>query len=477
MKRWAALLLCLMLACPAALAETYIVYHSGAEEWGAYALLLTDDGTALTPRGVYGDLRLLTPADGDADQALYAASPAALPADAEGLDEDDFRSFTRLALLDAQGEPLTDMVYYDLRFDPSGVIVGRRYNGPTDVLSPTGATLFSGDYRDLAPAGDGYIALWEDEIDGEPSNAVLRVDADGTEHWTGLHTDAWELSAFSGGLLPLRSVPEYGGRDLFLTEDGEIALGRAFDSISDARGGYAVVNDGDGYALIDDEGNILLPAEYDYIGCEERSDGRAVYFAHRGSAIEIYDGETLDLIAERDFGGSYVYGWLCADGLMNVGGPGGAEIIDMDGDTVVAVPRDVDVSASYGVCRGVPERFVATEGEWPYQDAHLIDRDGDRVGGSFQSLTADLWDGGAGRYTVGTFDIAEDEEGYPYPVWYSNRYGVCDENGETVLPAVYNSVQVLAADRYWVEAPDRSGMIDGAGKWYYVINLYEELVD
>ena len=46
-----------------------------------------------------------------------------------------------------------------------------------------------------------------------------------------------------------------------------------------------------------------------------------------------------------------------------------------------------------------------------------------------------------------------------------------------LLDAVYDSIEVLSEDRFWVTQGGRAGMIDLDGRWYYAISDYEELMD
>ena len=57
------------------------------------------------------------------------------------------------------------------------------------------------------------------------------------------------------------------------------------------------------------------------------------------------------------------------------------------------------------------------------------------------------------------------------------RYGLIDEDGETLLPMIYDDLRALSFDRYWAVMGDVSGMIDTTGKWYYTVSDYDTLMD
>ena len=52
----------------------------------------------------------------------------------------------------------------------------------------------------------------------------------------------------------------------------------------------------------------------------------------------------------------------------------------------------------------------------------------------------------------------------------SVRYGVCDEMGETVISAEYDSIEMLAWNRYWVNKDGKWGMIDESEQWLATVD-------
>ena len=56
-------------------------------------------------------------------------------------------------------------------------------------------------------------------------------------------------------------------------------------------------------------------------------------------------------------------------------------------------------------------------------------------------------------------------------------YGVVDEQGRDVLGTLYDSLEVLDLDRFWVHRSDRWGLIDDEGRWLYEVSDYTNLLD
>ena len=485
MKRVLILILALMVLelVQVAGAEVFIVDCGGDGESQGYALLLRDDGQVLTAEQAYGDIGLLTPEDTPQAQRLYRVEPVDLSPYVDEVDEDDYSTFTRLAVMGPGGELLTGYDYCELRWDEAGYVIGRRWAGGVEALDPQGNVVFSGDYLDIHPNGwGGWLVLRGDRAPTEEDMGratALFIDAEGEVHDTGLHTfyNEYLSEGYSGGWCPLSEVEEYDGLSVLVDAGGSVAFGRAFDGIEAVYEGRAVIMRGDKYGLLDHTGAYAIKPTCDSIILEDRFS-RVLYAAERGETIEVYDAQTMTMLFERTFeGADYVYEWQYAEGLMMLGCQYAQELTDLSGRTCFTVARDKNISESYVECDGIPERFVENLGEWPEGSAHLIDADYNVIGDDWQSLTAELWRDGQGRYVTTTYATYTDGAGGAYPVWYSYRCGVIDESGQVIIPAIYQNLRTLSLDRYWVETADRVGMIDAGGKWYYVFERYTGLMD
>jgi hypothetical protein len=128
MKRMLALLLCLLL-CPAALAETFVVYYYTPEGSEDYALLLKDDGTVLTPPGTYSSIDVLTPEGAPEAERLYSVQAIGvdIDIDPDEIDYVDPSVYTREAVMDAEGNLLTGFDYIYIERESTGDYV---FNAP-----------------------------------------------------------------------------------------------------------------------------------------------------------------------------------------------------------------------------------------------------------------------------------------------------------------------------------------------------------
>lgn len=479
MKRLAAILLGLALLCPAGLGETFQIDYWSTEETSGYALLLKDDGTALTPPETYDSLVPLR----TGDMSLFRGTrfDEHVSGDAGAAEDADYQSYHREALVDAEGRALTDFLYYDLTPDPGGAIIGRRWPVGADVLDASGKTLFSGDYMDVRPTGEGsWLALRREtwSVEGQTVYAIVAVDAKGSARETGFHTGSDRLEPFYDGLCPVNDIRELGGRAAILNAKGEQAGKQTFEFLSDPLNGYVIVHEDDLYGLYKLSGDYLLPPLYDYIHLDDVYS-QAVYIATQGADVEVFDAETGEKrLSRRCPGTGYAYCWMLSDETLHVGEPGSnLEICDLSGHTLFRVPKGKEIFYFYTDIHGIPERYLEAAGEWPYDKTHIIDLNGAQIGPDWQRIDASLWQDGHGRYVVTRYALNENQDGEAYPIWASYRSGVCDENGEILLPMDYLNVRVLSLDRYWVETTERVGMVDGDGKWYYAIEKYAALMD
>ena len=480
MKRLMAVLLVLTLLCPAALGEVFCVDYWSSGEESDWMLLLRDDGTALTPSRTYRSISPLKGAEG----ALYVGeqfNDTVIVGGVEVNEEEymDYRITRHVALLDGDGNQLTDFLYYRLDIDPTGAIIGKRWPDAVDVLDQQGNVVFSGNYVDIRPTGEGgWLALRQEGEAWESNNAIVAVDADGTVHETGFHIQYDTLEPFDGGLCAVAGIRELDRKATFLNARGEQAMKRTFDDISDAYGGHAAVCVDDLYGLYDVSAErYILPPVYDYISLNAFYS-RPIYTAHQGVDAEVYDAATGEKLLARSYPeAEYLMYSMIGEDVFQVGADyENYELCDLSGNTLFRVQGKNDIRWGYNENDAFPQRFVEVEGEFPENYFWLIDLNREKVGPDWQALQASLWRDGHGRYVTGRFDVVM-MDGELSRSWRSERSGVCDENGETILDMIYDSVRVLSLDRYWVHTADRIGMIDGTGKWYYAIELYNALMD
>ena len=149
----------------------------------------------------------------------------------------------------------------------------------------------------------------------------------------------------------------------------------------------------------------------------------------------------------------------------------------LDGQLVRTLGEDEDISVSFNSSDGTVDRLIESSGPWPDTRARLIDMDGNAIGPDYREINGAIWRDGHGLFITQEYRIIPDDEGEYMVDWRSMRCGVCDEDGNEILPCVYDSVSVLGMDRFWVTRGSRTGMINREGRWYYTVNEYENLVD
>ena len=125
MRKILASALCLLMLCASALAETYTVDVYGSEESPAYAILLSDDGTLLTPIQTCSSIYQLTPRGTPDAEKLFSVTPvnvdiAYTPELAEELLYD--MDSIHVALMNGEGRLLTGFDYDGLDYVNGAVI-------------------------------------------------------------------------------------------------------------------------------------------------------------------------------------------------------------------------------------------------------------------------------------------------------------------------------------------------------------------
>lgn len=492
MKRILALALCLLALCPAALCETYVAESYGTDETLGYCMLIRDDGTPLTPPRTYSSIYRITPEGTPEADRLYAVTPLDLgieydPETAE--DMIDGTGYTRMGLMDAEGKLLTGFDYESLDYDNGYVSFtlpgGSALSGGMDpagnvVIEPVYASIKSmGNGRWLAMAmPEGASAIKRvDDGDGEYTEEidfdVVCVEGDGNVRKLGLHTrDRW-FNVNPEGICALWSVDEYGGQTVYIDSSGALMFDKSFRYGENFEGDYAVVAESELYGVIDKRGEYVIPPEYDYISTET---GKPI-IATRGSSFTVYDPASLEMIMTRDYEeGADVSANAITRDLLGVVADGVVGVYRITGELLFEVPGDSYLQL-YGYNGGDICRLVQSSGDWPEEYYRLIDLEGNAVSGNYRMVDSGTWRDGHGRFVTGDYKYVMDSDGEPMVDWNTYRYGLIDENGETLLPMVYDELRPLAYDRFWAVAGGQSGLIDAEGKWYYTVSDYETLMD
>ena len=474
------LILCLWAPWTAARAETFVVNVGGGDEQEYSALLLRDDGTALTPLGEYAEITPLTPAGTAEADRRYAVQPASLAVDLEGRDSDtlSYWEFYRVALMDGGGNLLTGFDYCGLKGMVNGSITfevpvsGGVLSG---VMDRDGHVLIPPKYSSISYLGeDRWLALLREGSDDRYD--VVLVDAEGTEYPTGLHTDSSFLPEQLSSPCPIDNVEETGGRTVYLAPSGKLAFYRSYERARFFNGSLAPVEEEGKYGLIDREGRFAAPAIYDYIYSVDEP-GQTVLAAEKGSTLFLFDNTTGEELLQRDFApADYISANLSIPGMLWVSAGDTLYALSPDGTELGAFQGGENLSYQAVSCNPDAIRVLEIAGESPDDRVRLLDSQGKPLSATYENIYEQLWRDGSGRYVCARQPVVgSSPESSGWQRW---RYGVIDENGRELLPPVYlDGIQALSPDRYWVKTPERSGMIDSAGKWYYTIENYDYLMD
>ena len=509
MKRILGLVLCLMLL-GAASAQSYVVTHYDLETYGRHDILLSEDGTPLTPRDEYLFCAPLIEGDVSPDGQIYQVGKvdsSLVPEDYDPYGEDEWLDVTVAALMDSRGQLLTGFDYASFSYDAaSGSLVFSLPDGRVGVMDTAGNILLAPEYAAVAPNGqggyiaeaidgaldDGYDACYpivylECEAASRPASgssvfnlipAAGNTPAEPVRHDTGLSAKRWSFRSFSDGLLLVSDVPEREGRSVYLDGEGRQVFPYSYAGAQDFSHGCAVVDDrfDNSTGVIDTLGNVLIPLKYNYISVISGEDHNT-YIGHNDEGFDVYDGRDFHIIM-RDRSGDSASLWTMDYGTFYIDSGRYLQIYDADGALLMETDAGDFLDSWYASSDARPERMILSSGEWPNQEYRLIDYSGRIHGDAFQTLNASLWKEGHGRYVFSAYTVSYNAE-YDYweTDWAHQRFGVCDEEGSILLEARYNDVKVLDLDRFWVRQGARSGMIDAQGHWYYSISDYESLMD
>lgn len=481
MRRILALALCLLLI-PAALAERYVVDYYGIEDYQSYSMLLRDDGTPLTPERDYASIYRITPKEIPEAERLYLVTPVdmGIEYDPDTLEDVLYSTdYFRAALMDAEGKLLTGFDYDSLEYINGAVVFSlpgdQRLTGAMDVK---GNVIIEPVYAALKPLSEGrWLAMAMPEGGAayydDATYALQLIDADGSVRDLDLHTQDRYFNVSADGIATLWDIVEFEEKSAFIDSDGNVMFDRTFESAESFSGGYAVVRTDTGYGVIDKSGEFVVEPVWNYVSHE---DGKC-YIASNDTGFAVFDEETCAPLMAMDFEGVESVGATqMTPELLYVYAGDDRWIYTMQGECLRKIESDKYIE-TYDVPAGAVDRLVEETGEWPENGSHLVDLAGNVITGDYRVLRNGCWQDGEGRYVSTEYSLYMDSEGEYSVNWNTYRYGLIDQDGNTLLEPVYDEITALDFDRYWVTLGDRRGMIDGHGKWYYSISDYSALMD
>ena len=359
MRRSWVLLLCALLLCGAAGAETFAVNA------GEYALLVTDAGEALTAWGEYATAARVSPPDCPPERALFAAAPvlAALP---EGVEAGDLAP---CRLLNARGEALSEGLYSSIDHRSGAGVVLVWQGQWAGALDESGAELLPCAYGSVLPNGEGGFLVTPREYfafdaDGYAISAPLwRIGADGAAADTGLTVQPQFSAEFADGLAPLCVSTAEGWRYGYVNAQGELAIPAAFDYAENFRDGCAVARTPEGrVGLLRTDGSWALEPLYEDINWYW-GDGDA-FCALREDGVELIDRATLAVRASLPVAAKkYSYAYELGGAVILVVADGKMLALDMEGRALFrGDTEEMTLSSSFTACEGVPDRLICTRG-------------------------------------------------------------------------------------------------------------------
>ena len=368
------------------------------------------------------------------------------------------------ALLNAQGEPLTQQAY--AMFSQQGEAIIFTKDGLYGAMDLNGEILVEPVYTQLVANGEGgFVGLTTDCFDEEADGLYL-VDAQGGQTATGVRTTGM-LDEFSGGLMPLMSAQNnlYG----YIDTSGQWAVRPQFAYAGSFSGERAAASLSTGYGLIDNTGNWVITPKYDELTCLE---GELVFAVDAGQTAIGFDPETLEERFTIELSGAYAaaFGGLVC--IYDEDAP--ARLYDYDGRLIY----ESTPLATYAA--GLCGQTILTDGEWGEACCRLIGQDGALVGdGAWQSLFPLFEVDGAGYYGFMSFDVTPVYSELLGRMEYdwdidSVRYGVIDHTGATVLEDVYDEISAAVGNRLLVRKGEACGVIDIEGNWIYQLDLARE---
>ena len=481
MRRFWIALLAMALMVPSALAQTAAVSVGEWEADGYDMLLNVETGEMFTAPQEWIRIYRLTGTPDDAP--FFAAMPVVLTTEGSQADEPLY------ALMDGQGRCLTGAEYRWLEYYlEDGVVVGQRPDESQCALSIGGETLLDGGYALVLPNGEGGWLVMEDaQFDeyGSANGELTLIAADGTRTDTGVRADRWSVSAYSSGRCRVSGDDETiyldaSGREVFRLEGG---YGLDFAQNT------AIFCNADGlFGLVDISGAEVLPAVYNSLDRSAQYGAQAVLLGTRlDGTMDMYDadGATLLLTVNMNDGNEddYYYTYQDSRETVEIGNNERSEVYTTSGEhlfsAVHAEEGDLSgYSMSYAVVGEgeTPQRCVRQEGQWPEYKRQMAMLDGTPVGEAHREISPQIWMDGHARCVAQDYELKPVDDDWRI-VDGSLRAGVIDENGEVILDVIYDSVEILDMDRYWVRMGDEYALLDGAGNELAKLSDYSRLMD
>lgn len=355
----------------------------------------------------------------------------------------------KCALMNGDGRLLTDF-RYDHLLIKDGLLLAE-LDGKQGLLSMDGTALTEIIYEKIVPSVDG--GAW---AMGESGGELLLLDAQGQEKSSGMKLRSMDDASGNGLLAVMSSDSEqYAYCDL----TGKIVIDAQFDAARAFQCGIAVVSLVGRLGAINEAGEMLLPAQYDYIDISANGDILTVnsegasLWSPSGKLLFDFSGEQLSAAFAGDYATIYT-----GENLL---------VYDRNGKERLCLAADASVYA------GLEGQLVISEGSWGescvylngtdlcYQNLYPLGyADGKAVYAFMDVRTAKYMNN-----LLGEAQLSADMN--------SARYGIVNAKGEMLLPAVYSEIEYLADNRFLVRTETQWRMINANGSVYWRMNASE----
>ncbi|MEG1604555.1 MAG: WG repeat-containing protein [Clostridia bacterium] len=440
MKKWLAAVLTMgLLLLPAG---------ARGEAAGAFVLPLGADnvlanvqGQALTERGAYWRIDVLTPEAAPEDRL--------------------FAGYTReeCFLLDSAGKQLLEEAFETIYQTGDGVLYMTK-GGLTGAMDVGRNPLVACKYTQLVKSDEGFLALDSDPYDERP-DGVYFIEPDGTESATGVKI-RYGLGAFSEGLMPVMS--SLNGRMGYLNARGEWAITAQYEFAGEFIGGAAEAGLLTGSGFIDRQGNWLVTPKYAAVG-RSGKDARLVLVQEDGSKVLLLDPKTF--AQKCAFEGDDIYFSAYFDEALAVLYKDDCTcLIDEEGRTLIESGLD----ATFDAWSAMDGRVIVQQGEWGENCMSLCGRDGRTISGPWQQVRLLGQAEGRTLYACISFEVTEEVEADQAwrtlsEVEGTRKIAVVDQDGKTVIDAQPMSDMVLDPSGVLVfETAAQAGAMDLTGK-------------
>lgn len=393
------------------------------------AALIATDGTEIIPSGEYERIEPLKP-------GFWC-----------GVDADG-----GCALLDAEGQPLSDERYDALRCTSGALLF--QLNGGWGLLSDDGSVLVEPRYSDIRPNGEGDFIALRRAVGTGSAQTVDYLDASGQETAIGVRV-LYGLNDFSEGFMPV--LLANSGRYGYLDTQGVVAFGGDYLGASAFQDGYAVVATEDGTGMINQVGRMVVPAEYEDI----LRVGELALLTKKGGGVLVLriGGEILlDLNGESCVGE--------AGGMGLIWQPSGITVLNDGGEAAFSL------GAGATVAGGLLGQMIVTEGLWGELASRLVAADGAAVSEAYQTIQPLSAAEGEAYYAVGQFEaeaVRDDEERVLYYNWSADdmRYALMDGAGQRLSDFIYTFLRPAEEGRFYAGTEEKCGLIDVQGNFLW----------